>query len=539
MTLNRTQQISGAIRSTHLGSSWALLLALFSTFSLAQNMSVSIDPLWGMASAFIESQIMLVHGGKAGQTLPPVGQTFAVGLNTYWNTSQPDLTQLRDGFPGFNLASTLSSDNKTWFMMANTTPRKFYTGNGTWSEDRSSTSYTGRGGLGVATDPTTGLIYGLNGLITQGSYSMLQYNLTTASSSPVPMDPALVNVSDSAVVWSTVRKSMLVHGGWRSYYPPAALQDLYEFVPDGGNGKWTSLSHKGDVPEARKAHCLVPAYGGSKMILFGGFLGLDQRASSDIYSLDVSSLTWTKLTDPGERYARAYHACAVSSDMFVSWGGADSNYNATTNNVTLVYNLKKNVWQTTFSPQPEEGEPYAHSSPLSPAELFGIVVGIIGIILVLGCVVHHRRQRQRERVSVSCADGGAADHTPGGGSSHSADASTKKDTFQSLKSLKLPWAFSDKGTESRHLIATAEVPQNQEHSHQRDSILSHSSLNVPATAHQEHFYIPPVGRIEAIPEGDETVYRPNEIIVRGPQAIIDTSGYQDCKSSARSPHAIQ
>ncbi|KAF9286091.1 hypothetical protein BGZ68_003252 [Mortierella alpina] len=488
-------------------------------------MSVSVDPLWGMASTFVETQYMLIHGGASGNS-PPVGSTFALKLNTNWNTSQPDMEQLFSDFQGYNLASTLSSDNKTWFMIANSTPHKFFTGNGTWLTGNSSTSFTNKGGLGAATDPATGLIYVINGFSNNGSYSMLQYSLTTGTFNSIPMNPLMVTLVDSAVVWSTVRKSMLVYGGWRSG-EGTLLQGLYEFVPDGGNGVWRLLPENGDTPVARKAHCLVPAYGGTKMILFGGFLGVGDRVSSDIYSLDMPTLTWTKLTDPGEPYARAYHACAVSNDMFISWGGADKNWNVTRNNPTLVYNLKKNVWQDTYSAKPEEGEwvPPLHDNPssLSLAAIIGIVAGIIGIVLVVGAAIYYKKRRQCKPLSVSSAGGGS-----------SADTNIKKDTFESLKSFK---SLSDDGTESGHLMSAVGVQHKQQNAYQRDSTLSHSSLGALVTA-QEHFYVAPATSAVADVEGDASMYRPNEIIVRGPQAILDMRGYQDCKSTARSPHTV-
>ncbi|CAO3566135.1 unnamed protein product [Mortierella alpina] len=357
------------------------------------------DPVWGMASTSLENQFMLVHGGVPKQSASCVGTTFALRLNTSWNTSQPDIVQLLDGFPGNTFASALSSDNRTWFVVANSTPHKFHIGNGTWTDLEYLSTLTNETGLRAATDPVSGMIYFANGLSINGSHSMLQYNLTTDTSSAIPMDSRTMGLSDSAAVWSTARGSMLVHGGIFSG-SEEVQQRLYEFDPNGDHGenigKGTLLPDKGDLPGPRKGHCLVPAYGGSKLILFGGFIEpqLGQHVSSGIYSLDVNTLTWTKLTDPEERYARAYHACAVSNDMFVSWGGADSKLNALRDNTTLVYNLKTNVWQTFYSPLPEEGdanERFSNYSSLSLAVIASIVAGSMGNGLVAGYVLYRKR----------------------------------------------------------------------------------------------------------------------------------------------------
>ncbi|KAF9947722.1 hypothetical protein BGZ72_010344 [Mortierella alpina] len=350
------------------------------------------------------------------------------------------MEHLYGGFPGHNFASTLSSDNKTWFMVANSAPHKFYIGNGTWNDFEFSQPLTNKTGLRAATDPASGMIYVINGLSTNGSYSMLQYDIATDTSSSIPMDPRMVGLSDSAVVWSTARRSMLVHGGVLSD-SGEVQQGLYEFDPDEGVGKWTLLSDKGDIPGPRRGHCLVPAYGGSKMILFGGLAKpeLGHHVSGGIYSLDILTLIWTKLTDPGELFARAYHACAVSNDMFVSWGGSDSYLHAINDNVTLVYNLKKNVWQTSYSPVPEEGlaeppfgeEPFGVSSSVLQAAIIVTVIGCTGIVLVFGYIFCRRKQRRRKPFSAQSAGSMAADHRRGS----SRSISTREHPFLSLEAL--------------------------------------------------------------------------------------------------------
>ncbi|KAF9957582.1 hypothetical protein BGZ72_001672 [Mortierella alpina] len=114
------------------------------------------DPVWAMASSFIETHYMLVHGGCPGSSSLPIRQTFALKLDISWNTSQPIVQRLTDGSASYNFASTLSSDNRTWFMISGSIPYKFYTGNATWSQLPTSTFFTNSGGLGAATDPVSG-----------------------------------------------------------------------------------------------------------------------------------------------------------------------------------------------------------------------------------------------------------------------------------------------------------------------------------------------------------------------------------------------
>ncbi|KAF9569224.1 hypothetical protein EC968_002632 [Mortierella alpina] len=475
------------------------------------------NPVWGMAATSVDGY-MLVHGGASHQNAPSVGTTFALRLGTSWNTSQPDIEQLYDDFPGYDIANTLSSDNKTWFLIANSTLHKFHVVNATWTQLTFSPSLTNKKGVRATTDPGSGMIYLVNGLSSNGSSSMLQYNLTTDTSNAIPMDPRMYSLSESAVIWSAARSSMLVHG--RVFSNSGEVQQaLYEFVPDDGVGTWTLLTDKGDMPGPRKGHCLVPAYGGSKIILFGGFRqpALGEHATSGIYSLDMKTLTWTWLGDPGERYGRAYHACTVSNDMFVSWGGADVNLGTIINNVTLVYNLKKNIWQTSYSPAPEGDYP-EESSLLSLAAIIGIIAGSIVIALV-GYVLYCKMQRQSKPFSNSSAGRLAGDRVPCGGSSHG--ISIKKHPFRSLEALEIG------EIETGCPVATAE-----------QLLQSHDTEKNSTHAYHGCSYTVPVG---ADLTRDETIYRPNEIIIkptRGPQAIIDTCEYQSCASLARNPQCM-
>ncbi|KAF9947721.1 hypothetical protein BGZ72_010343, partial [Mortierella alpina] len=192
MAPNRVQRKSGTAKRKSHDTCCTLLLAIFFILLPSQGTD-AYDPtvVWGMASNFIEGRFMLVHGGTSSSSSPSVWQTFKLNLDTNWNTSQPDVVQLRDGSRGHNFASTLSSDNKIWFMVANSAPHKFYIGNGTWNDFEFSQPLTNKTGLRAATDPASGMIYVINGLSTNGSYSMLQYNIATDTSSSIPMDPRM------------------------------------------------------------------------------------------------------------------------------------------------------------------------------------------------------------------------------------------------------------------------------------------------------------------------------------------------------------
>ena len=62
------------------------------------------------------------------------------------------------------------------------------------------------------------------------------------------------------------------------------------------------------------------AYGGSKMILFGGST-ISRRSLGSIYILDMKTLSWMKGPDVDPSQNRSGMACAVAGDNFVAWGG--------------------------------------------------------------------------------------------------------------------------------------------------------------------------------------------------------------------------
>lgn len=71
---------------------------------------------------------------------------------------------------------------------------------------------------------------------------------------------------------------------------------------------------------------MVPAYNGTKMVVFGGWkpaiAGSDQGPtySSALYMLDVMTMNWTLLSDQVVN-GRRDMACTVVGDNFVAWGG--------------------------------------------------------------------------------------------------------------------------------------------------------------------------------------------------------------------------
>ncbi|KAF9271224.1 hypothetical protein BGZ68_004006 [Mortierella alpina] len=165
------------------------------------------------------------------------------------------------------------------------------------------------------------------------------------------MEPRLVNVTVYSLAWAPMLNGFLLFGGW-GVTSNTTLGSLYTYSTHRG---WAAFDATGDLPSARSESCLVPAYSGSKMVLFGGRGSWDEtmptgRALSDIYILDVATRIWTRGPNVGTGGARIGHVCAVSGDYFISWGGmVDTNSPISD---TVVYNLKTSTWTSRYEYPP-------------------------------------------------------------------------------------------------------------------------------------------------------------------------------------------
>ena len=130
---------------------------------------------------------------------------------------------------------------------------------------------------------------------------------------------------------------------------------------------YAPLTDTGDIPPPRVAHCMVEAKNGTKIVVFGGF-DEDGAELGDVYVLDVATLEWTAGGRGGggmnvsTTVARGYAACGMSNNLLVAWGGARRDPRSpgslipVSENITVVYNLTSQMWQTTFAFKAGENE---------------------------------------------------------------------------------------------------------------------------------------------------------------------------------------
>ncbi|KAG9066885.1 hypothetical protein KI688_012797 [Linnemannia hyalina] len=319
-------------------------------------------PLYSVHSVFVEGTALYVHGGLPSVTGVSSGQTFSLDLSVTWKTSQPAFKQLSTGVPSSSITSALLQDKDSWIVI-NGKQFIFYSiGKDHWNSPVTLTELNPTPGFPAVTDMSSGLVYFVNGFVVQGASAaavgtipmMMMLKKSTVgyefSSMGTSTEFSIVE-SGYASCWSTLRKSILLHGGLAGSPIAIYQKTLYEFNTT--KSTFATINDNGAIPTARSGHCMVEAYDGTKIVLFGG---VDQTSAglSDIYILDVATLKWTTGKTGGAGVGRAYAACAVTNDRFVAWGGAtriNGDFVAVAaTNATVVYDFIQDKWITTFSP---------------------------------------------------------------------------------------------------------------------------------------------------------------------------------------------
>ncbi|KAG0292699.1 hypothetical protein BGZ97_005525 [Linnemannia gamsii] len=388
------------------------LFALYPSSILFTHAQQQYTPttLYRPQSAFTEGKALYVHGGRALALTdgnPPSNQTFLLDLSTPWSTDSPIFRQLASGFPSEGATSALYNNKHTWYLSSNQSIAIYDIQKNAWGQALRCNNSNPDFDMVAVADPINNSVYVVNGWQADSNMSnpinTMKYDEATGQISPagnsVPMNGGF------AAVWSTKRSSILVHGGFNK--AKTVLQRaLYEYIPI--TEQYTPISDKGDIPPPRYGHCMVEAYGGSKIVLFGGVTDLSPT-SADIFIFDVATLTWTQGQTGDSTVGRVYAACAVTNDMFVAWGGAtrlNNNFNVV-KIPTVVYNLKTNgngAWQKTYSPD---------SVVVAPSHVAAIVGGVIGgvflIFFMVGVFVVYRRKQRKQATkkhSLSRSGGG-------------------------------------------------------------------------------------------------------------------------------------
>ncbi|NOZ85333.1 MAG: hypothetical protein GXP49_03540 [Deltaproteobacteria bacterium] len=105
---------------------------------------------------------------------------------------------------------------------------------------------------------------------------------------------------------------------------------------DYSNDEWAQNITSGEKPPARYGHTAVYFVSQDKMVVFGGFNNSGDRLN-DLYAMDDSSSSWSKVTASNPPSARAGHAAGYepNSDCMIVFGGNDGS-------------LKNDAWKLTL-----------------------------------------------------------------------------------------------------------------------------------------------------------------------------------------------
>ncbi|CAO3574104.1 unnamed protein product [Mortierella alpina] len=388
---------------------------------------------YAMAYTTVGEETLYIQGGTTNGGQSGVNQFYSLDLTQKtWDTSSPPWKSLPVGTGAqsspnaWEHSMTLSKDKKN-LIVYDSTPSApgisvYNILSGTWLTKRplpSNPLVSDYYGLRSAVDPNTGTVYIPTG--TKDNQT-LAYDSESGISSLLPNPAASIMnsvVTLYSVVWSTARNSLLLYGG-RGITPGGIVPNPYfaELVPGPGS-TWRTLATTGQIPGAVERHCMVPAYGGTKMILFGGCT-ISRRSLGSIYILDMKTLSWTKGPDVDPTQNRSGMACAVAGDNFVVWGGEHFETSIVNLASTLVFNLKTNQWTTQFSlletplPAGTGGDPPKPSGPDSNSgppstrpptpdgvNWAGIGGGIAGAVLVVGIAALFLIRRRKKAVAAS------------------------------------------------------------------------------------------------------------------------------------------
>ncbi|KAG0242584.1 hypothetical protein B0O80DRAFT_447697 [Mortierella sp. GBAus27b] len=380
-------------------SACVLLLSISCSVRAVDAQTFTPTPAWGSTYVFQEGKSLIVQGGSNGTYT--ICQTFSIDLSRMWDISNVPYRRLNDGPSDYEHPGTLLQDKQTWFMVSNDTGYEYDISTNSWKSLGRSESLSTTHGLGAATDPSTGLVYIPNGYISNGTVQMARYDSTKDILDSKPMSPGLGNLVSYSIAWSEQVKKMIVYGGAING-TNSVKGDMYTW--DSVN-LWTVVTQKGDLPLPRQSACMVPAYNGAKMILFGGLSDQSNSVLSDIFILDTATMTWTKGMDAGAGAARAYPACAVSNDQFIAWGGGGIS-TVIHSNITVVYNIKKDAWQSYYSPNGGFGPGGTNMGSASGTTtsstliIIGVICGVVGVIMIVLGILFYRRKRKQKRGSV-------------------------------------------------------------------------------------------------------------------------------------------
>ncbi|KAF9363243.1 hypothetical protein BGX34_004591 [Mortierella sp. NVP85] len=301
--------------------------------------------------AYVEDEFIFVVGGLKNQ-MNTNQQTFLINLTRSWTTPNPDylalpeLSNIQSQTQGG--AAAISADRTKAYVQYDSSMHVFNFATKSWETQTINNAALNSGKvLSAVTDPTTGTIYIPAGYANSATASsLLKFTPTANSFESIASAVLPAQLADSSTAFSAVSKSLYVFGG-AAKGATTGSSNLYRYDTDGTSG-WSTVQVNGTPPSPRRNACFVSAFRGAKLVLFGGYAIPSGDPLGDIYTLDISTMQWTRGQNVTAVNARGGAACGVGKGYLVVWGGSQNNA-ALNGSLMMTYNLATGNWSTTYN----------------------------------------------------------------------------------------------------------------------------------------------------------------------------------------------
>ncbi|KAF9324726.1 hypothetical protein BGZ91_002785 [Linnemannia elongata] len=200
-----------------------------------------------------------------------------------------------------------------------------------------------RGTQKAVMDPKSGLMYIPLGYKAQQEMLVFDAAGNGCSGLPMPTNSQWYNHA-----WSEYKNTIYIYGVGAAE-PAEVPGSLWEF--QFATKTWNLIPLQGDAPIVHKGNCMTSAFGGQKLIVYGG--ATYENVYGEIYIFDTVTYKWTK--GPNSPTNRTEVACASSGDFFLAWGGYDAATGFLSPPEILFYNIKYNKWMTQAEIAPTSG----------------------------------------------------------------------------------------------------------------------------------------------------------------------------------------
>ncbi|KAF8949171.1 hypothetical protein BGZ47_009845 [Haplosporangium gracile] len=389
----------------------------------------------GVASATGDGQIFF-HGGQLNtKEVQYSNELYSLDVTKPWPISLPAWTKLTStaaiGGPAVGgHSATMSNDLKSLYLTApsgNATSAfwfKYDIQGKTWTDEPAPAAqapvWANRREAQLVTDPATGAIWYIGGATSGGDTNEVDKFLNDAWNANVPTvkkDAGSTGTGTPAKLGSyssgtshLIDGKVYILGGFASTSSSPRTYQTFQTLP------WLDISTSpptigaqftlGAVPPPRQDHCSVLT-SSKKIIIYGGYDSNSGTTFSDVWSLDLVTLTWQQIVTVNLSRPRYGHTCNIVGANIVVFGGRNGTDIGYSRDVQ-VYDVMLSSWMGSYASKRDTtpisdplpggvNGPGGNHSALSTAALIGIIVGSIALLgCVAGVFIYRRRQRKIE-----------------------------------------------------------------------------------------------------------------------------------------------